>query len=53
VSYSEDNPRFSVAKTLLFLVPGITQDSRDNLSFKNRAVVLLKLSSDPKMHDVG
>jgi len=31
--YSEVYP---VAKTLLFLVPGITQDSRDNSSFKNR-----------------
>jgi len=38
-SYSEDNPRFAVAKTLLFLVPEITQDSRDNSSFKNRALV--------------
>ena len=32
----EDNPRFAVAKTLLLLVPGITRDSQDNSSFKNR-----------------
>jgi len=38
VSYSEDNPRFGVAKMLLFLVPAITLDSWDNSSFKSRAL---------------
>jgi len=27
-SYSENNPRFGVDKTLLFLIPGITRVSR-------------------------
>jgi len=29
-SCTEDNPRLGVAKMLLFLVPGIIRDSRDN-----------------------
>jgi len=33
-SYSDDNPRFAVVKTLLFLVPEITRDSRDNSEFQ-------------------
>jgi len=45
MSYSKDNPRFGVAKTPLFLVPGITQDSQDNLSFKNRALDLQKIQA--------
>jgi len=38
VSYSEDNPRFAVAKTLLFLVPVITRDSRDNSEFQKPGI---------------
>jgi len=40
-SYSEDNPRFVVAKMLLFLVPGITRDSQDN-SFQTPGIKLRK-----------
>ena len=40
-SYSEHNLRFDVAKTLLFLVPEITPDSRENSSFKKLGISMV------------